>query len=890
MDLRAGTRFGPYDIVAPIGAGGMGEVFRARDARLNREVAIKLLPIAFARDSDRVARFRREAQLVAALNHPNIAAIHGVEEDGDTLALALELVEGEDLAQRLRRGLIPIDEVIAIARQIAEGLEAAHEKGIVHRDLKPANIKLKDDGTVKILDFGLARSDDEETAGSEESFTNSPTMARGLTGDGVILGTAAYMSPEQARGKTVDKRSDIWAFGVVLHEMLTGKQMFRGETVSDTLAAVLRQDIDLGALPEGTPPALRHLLERSLERDPKRRLRDIGEARVALERPLVEAAPDVTPARHSGHLAWGVAALLAVAVAALAAMQFWREPASRRPLRFTFEPPPGVAFDSGQNDFFTISPDGRTLAFTGRTPDGRRQLWVRPLDSLDARPLPDTDDALEPFWSPDSRSIAFGSKGKLKRVDLAGGRAATVADAPRLVGGSWSGRGMILFTPDWNSVLHRVEATGGEARPASQFDSAARETAQVQPSFLDDGTNYVYASRRDGTAHIVAASIDRPERKVLLAGVPVARYASGWLFYPRDGEQWAQRLDSRKLELTGEPVKLSTSGVELASASEIAPPAASDDGVVVWRRIYRPDYQLLWFDRSGNRLGAVAPPIRVALTMAPRLSPDGTRVAIQNRDSESDRIGIWVYDLRTGVPTRLSSTLSQFPQWSPDGTKVAWVFQRQGVVGIYERAADGSSAEKLVHQSGDQRTTFPADWSRDGRFMLYWSRSPNTRVDAWMLPLSGERKPVPLLVSEFEETGAQLSPDGRWVAYRSDVSGTYEIYLQSVNPDGTGGGQKVRVTESGGTQPRFRGDGRELFYIANDGQMMSVSLEQEGPTLRVSTPKALFRTQVLPPGAAASFEYDVTTDGQRFLVGTILDGPNAKPPSPVIVADWQNEP
>ena len=886
--IGPGTRLGPYEVVSQIGAGGMGEVFRARDGRLNRDVAIKLLPVAFARDDERVARFRREAQLVAALNHPNIAAIHGLEENGDVLALALELVEGEDLAQRLRRGAIPVEDAMAIARQIAEGLEAAHEKGIVHRDLKPANVKLKGDGTVKILDFGLARSGDPDTAAADGSLANSPTMARGLTEAGVILGTAAYMSPEQARGKPVDKRSDIWSFGVVLYEMLTGKQTFHGETASDTLAAVLRQEIDLGALPAETPSAVRWILDRCLVRDPKKRLRDIGEARIALERMAVEAGTPLVPVRRTSRLQWGLAILLALAVAALAWMQFGRARMPPRATRFTFEPPPGVAFDSGQNDFITISPDGRTLAFTGRTADGRRQLWVRPLDSLDARPLPDSDDALEPFWSPDSKSIAFGSKGKLKRVDLAGGRAVTLAHAGRVVGGSWSRDGVILFAPDYNAALRRVDAKGGNERPALELDAAARETAQRGPSFLHYRGRYIYASVRNGIMHIVARSLDAAEEKVILSGVPMVRYSpSGWLFFPRDGEQWAQRFDARSLQLEGDPMKISVSVNETGAASEIAAPIASDDGVVVWRRIYRPDYQLVWFDRSGNRLGTVAPPVRVALSMAPRISPDETRVAIQDRDSDNDRVGIWVYDLRTGVPTRLSSVPGQFPQWSPDGTKLAWLSTTQGVIGIYQRPADGNGGQELIHAAGEVGTTYPADWSADGRFLLYWSRSAKNRSDTWLLPLTGARKPIPLLAGEYDERAAQFSPDARWVAFESDVSGAYEIYLQSVNADGTAGPQRIRVTASGGHQPRFRGDGRELFYLANDGKMMAVTLEREGQSLRASAPKALFQTHNLPAGAAASFEYDVTADGQRFLIGTILDGPNAKPPTPVIITGWQ---
>jgi hypothetical protein len=449
---------------------------------------------------------------------------------------------------------------------------------------------------------------------------------------------------------------------------------------------------------------------------------------------------------------------------------------------------------------------------------------------------------------------------------------------------------VILYTPDFNSALHRVEAKGGTPRPVSQLDTAVQETVQRNPSFID-GNRYVFSSHRNGIQHIVAGSLDSPDRTVLLTGVTGARYSrSGWLFFPRDGEQWAQRLDPGALKMIGDPVKISISEIETGSAPDVASPVASDDGVVVWRRIYRPDYQLVWFDRTGKRLGTVGPPIRVALTMAPRFSPDDTRVVIQNRDPEGGRMGIWVYDLRTGVPTRLSSALSQVPQWSPDGTKIAWIYQREGVVGIYQRAADGSGSEELVHRAGDQRTTFPADWSADGRFLVYWSRGAKTRIDTWALPMTGDKTPIPLLVGEYDEAATQLSPDGRWMAYRSDVAGTYEIYLQSVNANGTAGSNKIRLTQNGGAQPRFRGDGRELFYIANDGRMMALSLEYERETVRASEPQPLFQTHILPAGAGASnsFEYDVTADGQRFLVGTVLDGPNAMPPSPVIVTGWQN--
>jgi predicted Ser/Thr protein kinase len=468
MTLAPGARLGPYEVVSPIGAGGMGEVFRARDTRLGRDAAIKVLPAAFAQNAERLARFKREAQILAALTHANIAGIYGLEESNGTIALAMEYVAGEDLAARLTRGPVPVDEAIAVAKQIAEALEEAHEHGIVHRDLKPANVKLTPDGKVKVLDFGLAKAIEGDASGAAPEVSHSPTMTHQGTVAGVILGTAAYMSPEQARGKKVDKRADIWAFGVVLFEMLTGRRLFSGETTSDILAAVLTREPDWESLPKATPAYLRRLLARCLERDPKLRLRDIGEARLSLARGPGDAvnaagAPGAR-GRTREFAAWCLAG-----VAMLGAVYGQRgsdakpEPA----VRLSFEPPPGVAFDATGTDYIVVSPNGRMLVFSGRTSDGKRPLWLRSLDSLEARPLPGTEDALEPFWSPDSRAIAFGAVGKLKRLDLSGGPPRTLADAPRLVGGAWSRDGVILFVPDYNRGLYRVSADGGATRLAS---------------------------------------------------------------------------------------------------------------------------------------------------------------------------------------------------------------------------------------------------------------------------------------------------------------------------------------------------------------------------------------------------------------------------------------
>ncbi|HKC23415.1 MAG TPA: protein kinase [Thermoanaerobaculia bacterium] len=899
MPLKPGSRLGPYEISAPLGAGGMGEVFRARDTRLNRDVAVKVLPPAFVEDRERVARFRREAQLVASLNHPNIAAIYGLEETNGTVALALELVEGEDLAQRLARGPILVDEAIAIARQIAEGLEAAHERGIVHRDLKPANVKVTPDGAVKILDFGLAKAREPDPAASDGGLSRSPTMSRHMTEAGMILGTAAYMSPEQARGKPVDKRSDIWSFGVVLFELLTGRRVFAGETVTDVLAAVLTRAPDWSALPMETPARLRALLERSLERDPRQRLRDIGEARVALSNASArvdETLADASRAPRRGRevLAWGVAAVALLAAALFALRGGFRAAPSVRAARLSFEPPPGVSFDACQTDYIVVSPDGRMLVFTGRTKDGKRQLWLRAIDSLEARRLPDTDDPLEPFWSPDSRSIAFGAQGKLKRLDLSAGRPQTLADAPRLCGGTWNREGVILFVPDFNGGIFRVPAQGGDVQPAMPPDPARKETGLRAPEFLPDGKHFIYMGGEQRT-QVFLASLDAKGSTALLDATAGARYAPpGWLLFARGGVLYAQRFDAGRRALSGDAIAVPTAP---ASAGAFDAPGAaghfsvSENGVVVWQRSFTPEYQLVWFDRSGARTGVVGSPIHVALTMAPRLSPDGTRIAMQNREPQPERLGIWVIDLLRGIPTRLSPVMGQFPNWSPDGTRVAWLQNRAGAVGIYQAAPNGAGREELLIAGGPGAggTPFPADWSPDGRFFLYVTRGPKTRVDIWTLPLFGDRRPRPVLVTEFDEQSPQVSPDGRWIAYRSDSSGTYEVYLQSFTRDGKVGDERFRVSQDGGSQPRFRRDGRELFYLAADGRLMAVSLKTGGAAIEIGPPTPLFMTKTLPGGAGAAYEYDVTADGQRFLVGTILDGPDATPPSPVVVLGWQDE-
>ncbi|HLE69052.1 MAG TPA: serine/threonine-protein kinase, partial [Vicinamibacteria bacterium] len=586
MTLSPGTRLGPYEIASPLGAGGMGEVFRARDTKLNRDVAIKVLPTAFAQDAERVARFRREAQLLASLNHPNIAAIYGLEESDGVLALALELVEGEDLAERLTRDAIPVDEAVAIAKQIAEGLEAAHEKGIVHRDLKPANLKLTKDGTVKILDFGLAKAYEGEPT-TDGALSQSPTMSRQMTEAGVIFGTAAYMSPEQARGGTVDKRADIWAFGVVLFEMLTGKRLFTGETVSDTLAAVLRQEIDWKALPASTPPGLRRLLERCLDRDAKKRLRDIGEARVALEERL-GTRDTVRTSSGMRALPWFLLAL----VSALALWALWRPaPQPAPPLRLSAELGAAASLATDWGPAAILSPDGRLLAFVASPGTGERPLLhLRRLEQLDAAPLAGTEGARDPFFSPDGEWIAFFADGKLKKVSVSGGAAVTLCDAADERGGTWAEDGTIFFTAGGQPGvgLSRVSSAGGTPQTLTTPDAASQERTHRWPQALPGGKAVLYtAGSTRGNyedASLVVHSLASDTRKVLHRGGYHGRYLpSGHLVFIHEGTLFAARLDLDRLELTGQPVPV-LAGVSANPDNAGAQFAFSQDGTLVYQR------------------------------------------------------------------------------------------------------------------------------------------------------------------------------------------------------------------------------------------------------------------------------------------------------------------
>jgi eukaryotic-like serine/threonine-protein kinase len=902
MALQPGYHLGPYEILAAIGAGGMGEVYRARDTKLGRDVALKVLPEAFARDAERLARFQREAKVLALLNHPGIASIYDLEDSGATHALVMELVEGPTLADRIRQGPIPIREALPIAKQMCDALEYAHERGIVHRDLKPANVKVTTEEAVKVLDFGLAKAIEGDPASMD--MGTSPTLSRMATAAGVLLGTAGYMSPEQAKGKAVDRRADIWAFGCVLYEMLTGKMAFRGEAVADTLAAVIKEEPDWSQLPAGTPIRVYALLQRCLQKDQKQRLQAIGEARISLDeilagapdRALAGAAESSTP-RGRRALPWAVAAgSLLVALVALGWVYLRIAYTSRpaEPMRFEIPLPEKAALaDQG---VFSLSPDGRQLAFFAAGSDGVYRLWVRPLDALEARPLPGSESSSTTafFWSPDSRSIAFDAGGKLKRIEISSGAAETLCDLPDYaIGGSWNRDGVIIFGQNPGGLM-RISANGGSASPLTTLDPSRKETYHDLPSFLPDGRHFIYLRHSDEPENsgVYVGSLDaKPEgqdAKRLLATsygpvfVPPTEASPGRLLFLRDGTLMAQPFDVSRRELLDEPVPLAE---QVGFWRTVGFFSASTNGVLVYRTGAGGASELTWFDRGGKILGT-ADEAAGQHIIALSLSPDQTRAAVSRIDSQNAKTTLWLLDLARGTAARFGFGLSSGRHgiWSPDGSQIIFASNAGGVFDLYEKSASGVKEAEVVLKSGDDK--LPTSWSRDGRFLLFRAADPKTAKDGlWVLPLEGDRKPFPFLDTEFDNREGQFSPDGRWVAYVSDESGRDEIYVQTFSPDPAAAGSdragKWLISTGGGNGPRWRGDGKELYYRAPDGRLMAVECATN-PEFRAGVPKPLFQT---PQTAFSSgYSWDVTSDGKRFL----FPAPAERAAAPfTVVLNWQ---
>jgi serine/threonine protein kinase len=856
-----GTRLSHYEITAHLGTGGMGEVYQASDSKLGRNVAIKILPDEFARDSERAARFEREARVLASLNHPHIAAIHGIEEFAGRKFLVMELAAGETLAARIGRGPLPLDDALTIATQIAEALEAAHEKGVVHRDLKPANIKVTPDGQVKVLDFGLAKAFSEEA--ENLNLSNSPTLSRLATNAGMILGTAAYMSPEQAKGLEVDRRTDIFAFGCVLYEMLTGRQAFQGDTVSDILADVLRAEPDMNRLPSDTPQRFRQLLAKCLQKDRVWRLQSAGDARIEIRdirnNPAVPILPVAAPARRGRERLFWIAALLVLAgVAVTLSVPYFRVPAASDELRAEIMTPPTTDPMS-----FAISPDGSKLVFIA-SGNSISRLWLRSMDSTGAQPLAGTDGASYPFWSPDNRSVAFFADGKLKRTEIRGGTPQTIANAPVGRGGAWAPDGTILFSLSSTGTLYRVPSTGGgEAVPATKLD--ARSSGHRFPSFLPDGRQFLFFAQGSEAAGIYIGSLDSSETKRLTTADTAGIYVgNGWLLYPNQATLLARRLDLTKRELTGDPVNVADS-VMVDTNFNVAAMSVSSTGFILYRVGIASRRQVAWFDRTGKLLEAVGSPDEFGI-MATALSPDGKRVAAQR--AVQNNTDIWLFDSARTTRFTFDTGLDRFAQWSGDGTRIVFDSNRTGRRNLYVKPADNSRTEELLLDTPDDKAS--NDWSSDNKFILYNTPANvgPTGSDVWVFPLEGDRKPYPFVQTNYEERLSQFSPDVHWIAYQSNESGRYEIYIRPF----PGSGAQSQISTNGGIQVRWRHDGKELYYVAPDGKLTAVSIDVKGTALNPGSPVTLFQTRLWGGGTNTNngFQYDVDPDG-RFLMNTATE-------------------
>ncbi len=865
MPLASGTRLGIYEIAAPIGVGGMGEVYRATDTKLGRDVAIKVIPESFAQDNERMARFQREAQILASLNHPNIAGIYGVEDR----ALVMELVGGSTLEERIAIGAIPIEEALPIAKQIAEALEYAHERGVVHRDLKPANIKITPEGRVKVLDFGLAKALTGESSGGMQG--SSPTLTMRATVAGMIMGTAAYMSPEQAKGKPVDRRTDIWAFGVVLVEMLTGAQMYAGETPSEILAAVIMREPDFSRLPPTSPDVIRKLLRRCIDKDQQRRLRDIGEARIAIDEaisspPAQEAPPAVAtvgPPRRS-LLPWAIAGALLAALVAVSFLHVRESPPEAPLVRLPLLPPAKRVFES-----IAISPDGKTLAFTAANPAGRIQLWIRPLDSLTAQPVADSDGASFPFWSPDSRSVGFFANQKLKKISASGGQQQTITTvaAPQILGATWSSDGTIIFSSTF-TVLFRVSSAGGEAKALTSLDRSKYELTHRWPQFLPDGRHYIYtvfSSHRENTA-IYLGSLDSNDRVALLNDDSNAVYApgpanEGFLLFVRNGTLMAQPFDEHKLRLTGEATPIVEQMGARGALQQFARFTASSNGVLVYDTSGGDQSQLTWFDRTGKRLGTLG---ESGLGGVPRFSSDEKRVVVSEVGSSTSG-DIHIIELARGTSYRFTfdKSFKLFPLWSADDSRILFASNRNGAYDLFQKATNGAGQEELLLTSGFNK--YPTDVSPDGRFLLYTQLDPKTGFSIWILPLSGAgAKPVPLLQKGTGERNGSFSPDGKWITYSSDESGRTEVYARRFAMNGntiTPSDGQWQISNNGGSLAIWRRDGKELFYVSPDSRITAVTVKA-GANLEIGVPQSLFGAHFDSPSSRLA----VTRDGQRFLM------------------------
>ncbi|HEY8132938.1 MAG TPA: protein kinase, partial [Thermoanaerobaculia bacterium] len=861
------TRLGPYEVVAPIGAGGMGEVFKARDTRLDRSVAIKILPASFAADAQFKLRFEREAKTISQLNHPHICTLYDV---GDNY-LVMELLEGETLADRLTKGPLPLDQVIRYGIEIAEALEKAHKAGVVHRDLKPGNIMITKAGA-KLLDFGLAKPEPLPLA-------DHSTEMRPLTAEGMIVGTLNYMAPEQLEGRGVDARSDIFALGALLYEMAAGKRAFQGNSKASLIASILTAEPQpISAIQPMTPVAFDRVVRTCLQKDPDDRWQSAHDIATEL-RWITESAP-LRVSRHPQQAAWAIAALLAV-VTAIVLMRSRGQVSAVRLMRFAINPPVGAAFNFSGRDAgpVIVSPNGNRVAFVATSADGAKQLYVRNIDAVVAQPLLGTAGASYPFWSADSDNLGFFADGKLKRVAATGGAVTTLCDAATGRGGTWNGEGTILFAPNQYDALYRVPASGGEPAGVTKLDTANQQLSHRWPSFLPDGHHFVYLQfssemARGGSQAIYIGSLEEPHSTLVLRANSGAIYVDpGYLLYALEGNLMALPFDSKRLRVAGDPFPIAER-VQVYKNTASGVFSASNSGVLAYQEAGSPPIShLTWYDRHGNVVGTIGRPDDYE---DPRLSPDGRRIAVTRRDPDTGISNIWLYDVASNAPTRFSyvPTFDHIPTWSTDSKRIVFDSNRNGAADIYLKAFGGE--EQLLYHS--RSASQPTDWSQDGSKIIFQSLDRKTRWDLWTLSLP-DHKATPLLQGSANEKEGQISPDGKWIAYSSDEAGRTDVYVSRF-PSMTGRWQ-ISSTGGGGSQPRWRRDGKEIFFLSADRKMMAVAVHTNGSDLLADVPQPIFQTRARYTGERC---YDVSADGQRFVINTmVLD----QPVSPIVVVlNW----
>jgi eukaryotic-like serine/threonine-protein kinase len=875
MPLAAGSRLGPYEIVSPLGAGGMGEVYRAKDTRLERTVAVKVLPQRSTPSPEARQRFEREAKTISQLSHPHICALYDVGREGETEFLVMEYLEGETVLERLLKGALPFDQVLRHGIEIADALDKAHRQGIVHRDLKPSNVMLTKSG-VKLLDFGLAKA--VAPVAPQTSLTALPTQAN-LTQEGTILGTFQYMAPEQLEGKEADARTDIFALGATVYEMATGRKAFAGATQASLVTAIMSADPpSISSAQPMSPPALDRVVKICLAKDPEDRWQsahDVGSELKWIAEGSQAGAPAAVTTRRKNRerLAWSVAAVLAIVAALAVAGYVRRAPAAAEQVRFEILPPGKGVFDN-VNSPANLSPNGRRILFAVRDETGRSEIWVRSLDSLEARRLEGTEDGYDAFWSPDGRFIAFGGNGKLLRIDAAGGPVQEICDMTDGRGGSWNRDNIVVLTTNGGaSPILRVPAGGGTPQAVTTLDKSRGEIGHWRPRFLPDGKHFLFLIRstQPQNAGMAVGSLDSKEI-VRFPGIDTAAAWAppGMLLFVRERTLLAQPFDMGRLRLSGDAFPLAKD-VDYAQTFAAAAFSASDNGVLAYQSGGRAIRRLVWFDRSGKELGTLGdageyPP------WDPRISPDGRKVVAMRMDPESRGADLWTFDVARGVGSRLTfdPSIEEYPVWSPEGDSVIFDSNRDGLGDIYRKELTTVGSEALLLKT--DRWKQPQDWSPDGRYLIYAFVDPKTRRDLWLLPLFGEKKPVPLLVAPFSQGEARFSPDGKWFAYVSNESGRSEVYAQPFPPTG----EKWQISVGGGRTARWRGVGKEIVYLAPDYMRKSVAI-QTSPTFEAGVPKDLFKTP-------NSWGFDVTPDGQRFLVNMPAADSPASPTT--IVLHW----